>query len=185
MSRLVHLEKIRLRRGGRLLFDSFDLSVAAGEAVVLTGPNGRGKSSLIRLVAGLLEAEAGSIDAADAALCDERLALDGERELFDALGFWSRMDGGEARAAMDLMGLGQLGHIPVRYLSTGQRQRARLARVIASPAKLWLLDEPLNGLDGDGRQRLGEAVAAHLSADGGVLAASHMSLGADWREVAL
>lgn len=185
MNPLVHLDGVTLERGGRLLFDDFNLRVDPGEAVMLTGPNGRGKSSLIRLVAGLLGAQKGRVESSPATLCDERLALDGERALSEALRFWTDMDDGDAAAALDVMGLGQLGHIPVRYLSTGQRQRARLARVIASPAKLWLLDEPINGLDGDGQERLARAVEAHREQGGGVLAASHVSLGPSWREVAL
>ena len=86
---------------------------------------------------------------------------------------------------MTAMGLADLENVPVRLLSTGQARRARLARVIASGARLWLLDEPLNGLDADGAERLTLATATHRAAGGAVVAASHQPLGDGWRRLEL
>ena len=181
--RLLHAERLALVRGGRLLFDGLDLHLDAGEALHVTGPNGSGKSSLIRLAAGLLRPSAGHIEHGPAALADEHLALDRELPLGRALAFWN---GGQPPAAtMDAMGIGHLAAVPVRLLSTGQARRARLARVLASGAPLWLLDEPLNGLDQDGAKRLAAAIAAHRSAAGAVLVASHQPLDAGWRRLEL
>jgi heme exporter protein A len=174
---LLHGRGLALVRGGRLLFEGVDLDIAEGEAILLTGPNGCGKSSLIRLVAGLLSASAGKIDRADAALANDDLALDRELTLGRALAFWRGPRLGEALTSF---GLDRLTDVPVRLLSTGQARRARLARVMASGAPLWLLDEPLNGLDSDGRERLEAAIRDHRAAGGGVLAASHQPLGGDW-----
>lgn len=173
---------LALERGGRLLFEGLDLQLGAGEAIHVTGPNGRGKSSLIRLVAGLLQQSAGTLERAEAALADEGLALDRELPLGRALAFWGGSTLTEAMAAFDIA---RLAEVPVRMLSTGQAKRARLARVMASGAPLWLLDEPLNGLDRDGVERLERAIAEHRAVGGGVLAASHVALGGDWRELAL
>jgi heme exporter protein A len=167
-------------RGGRLLFEGLDLTLAAGGAAVVTGPNGAGKSSLIRVAAGLLPAAAGRVERGGAAaLADEGLALDPRLTLGRALAFWARLDGTDAGAGMAAMGLAGLAPVPVRMLSTGQRKRATLARVVASGAPLWLLDEPANGLDAEGLERLAAALAAHLSGGGAVLAASHLPLGLD------
>ncbi|TXC63509.1 heme ABC exporter ATP-binding protein CcmA [Sphingosinicella ginsenosidimutans] len=187
VSALLRLAGVTARRGGRTLFEGLDLVLQAGEAAVLTGPNGIGKSSLIRLAAGLLRADAGQVARAEAALADEHLALDERRRLGDALAFWVRRGGREQVAAgMAAMGLDHLAEVPVRMLSTGQRKRAALARVIASGAPLWLLDEPANGLDGEGQERLAAAMAAHRAAGGAVLAATHQPLGLDdARQVAL
>jgi heme exporter protein A len=164
-------------RGGRLLFEGLDLALAPGEAVLVTGANGAGKSSLIRVAAGLLRAAAGAVERnAAAALADEALALDQKQTLAAALGFWARIDGADAARGMEAMGLMPLGEVPVRMLSTGQRKRAALARVVASGAPLWLLDEPSNGLDAEGQERLAAAVAAHRAGGGAVLAASHQAL---------
>nr|WP_294846651.1 heme ABC exporter ATP-binding protein CcmA [uncultured Sphingomonas sp.] len=173
---------LALVRGGRLLFEDIDLSLGAGEALHITGPNGSGKSSLIRLVAGLLHANAGTIERGEAALADEAMALDRELPLRRALSFWN---GSSLDTAMDAFAIAHLADIPVRILSTGQRKRAVLARVMASRAPLWLLDEPVNGLDRDGAERLTKAVMDHRASGGAVLAASHVPLGGDWRELAL
>ncbi len=182
MSRLLHGQQLALTRGGRLLFERLDLHLDAGDALHVIGPNGAGKSSLIRLVGGLLRPNAGRIERAEAALADEGLALDRELPLDRALAFWNGPRLAEALTAFQLDGL---AHVPVRLLSTGQAKRARLARVMASGAPLWLLDEPLNGLDRDGSARLASALAAHRAAGGAVLAASHLPLGEDWRTLEL
>jgi heme exporter protein A len=181
--RLLHGDGLALVRGGRLLFEGLDLHLDAGEALHVTGPNGSGKSSLIRLAAGLLRPTAGHIERGLAALADEHLALDRELPLARALAFWNA---GEAPiSAMAVLDLAHLAGVPVRLLSTGQARRARLARVIASKAPLWLLDEPLNGLDSDGARLLAKAIADHRAGGGAVLAASHQPLGPDWRQLEL
>jgi heme exporter protein A len=174
---LLELRAVACIRGGRLLFEGLDLVLEPGGAALIAGPNGAGKSSLIRLAAGLLPAASGRVERpAPAALADEGLALDPKLGLARALGFWSRLDGSDAGEAMAAMGLAALGDVPVRMLSTGQRKRAVLARVAASGARLWLLDEPANGLDGDGEERLAAAMAAHRAGGGAILAASHQPL---------
>ena len=186
MSGLLRLDRVACRRGGRLLFEELSLGLAPGEAAVVTGPNGVGKSSLLRLAAGLLQPAAGTVETSAVALADDRLALDERRSLGAALGFWAGLDGGDAIAALAAMGLDHLADAPVRILSTGQRKRATLARVIASGASLWLLDEPVNGLDAEGQERLAAAMAAHRAAGGAILAATHQALGLDGaRTVAL
>jgi len=181
MKPLLRFEGVTCRRGGRLLFEDLDLQVGPGEALHLTGPNGSGKSSLIRLAAGLLRAEKGRIERNDAALADEHLALDRDLTLRRALDFWSR-DVDQAMEALDLV---RLADVPVRLFSTGQAKRATLARVAASGVPLWLLDEPLNGLDADGVERLERLLARHLEKGGAVLAASHGPLGGTWSRMEL
>ena len=181
MTPLLRFDGVSLRRGGRLLFEGVELSIGPGDALQVTGPNGCGKSSLIRLAAGLLRAERGSVQRSPLALADDALALDRELPLQRALRFW----GGNAEAAMDALGLSPLALSPVRLLSSGQQKRATLARVVASGAALWLLDEPLNALDSEGVKRLGDIVAHHLASNGGVLAASHHPLPGNWRTLEL
>ena len=155
------------------------LSVTArsGDIIWVRGANGCGKSTLIRLIAGMLHATAGSIQTEGRiALADENLALDANLTVEKALMFWADMDGAtaDARSAamadMDLQGLAQ---VPVRFLSTGQRKRASIARVLASKANIWLLDEPYNGLDSESCARLDQAITAHTATGGIVLVAAH------------
>ena len=173
---LLELKGLAGWRGGRLLFEGVDLRLDAGEAAVVTGPNGIGKSSLLRIAAGLLKPGAGTVARADAALADDNLALEPRRTLAAALGFWARLDHAAIDPALEAMGLARLAEVPVRMLSTGQRKRAALARVIASGAPLWLLDEPANGLDAEGQERLTAAMAAHRAGGGAILAATHQPL---------
>lgn len=181
MTPLLRFEKVTCRRGGRLLFEDLDLALGPGEALHLAGPNGAGKSSLIRLAAGLLRAESGRVERVQLALADDSPALDRELPLRRSLGFW----GGDVDGALDALGLARLADVPVRLLSSGQLKRASLARVAASGAALWLLDEPLNALDADGAERLDRVVARHRDGGGGVLAASHLPLGGRWTRLEL
>jgi len=174
------LRDVACLRGDRLLFEGLGLTLDAGEALVVTGPNGVGKSSLLRIAAGLLRASAGTVErASKVAWLGEASALDAERTLGDALDFWARLDGTVPDDAMAAMGIAHLARVPVRYLSTGQRRRAAIARTIATGAPLWLLDEPANGLDAQGVERLGAAMAAHRAQGGAVLAATHLPLPLD------
>lgn len=174
---LLEGQGLALVRGQRLLFEELDLALPAGGALVIQGPNGCGKSSLLRLAGGLLRPTAGTLHAASAALANDDLALDRELGVGRALAFWNAPFLGEAMAAF---GLDALATVPVRLLSAGQARRATLARVMASGAPLWLLDEPLNGLDAHGRRSLEAAIEDHRLAGGAVLAASHQTLGSNW-----
>jgi len=178
---LLRFNNVTLRRGGRLLFEGMDLQLAPGETIHVAGPNGSGKSSLIRLAAGLLQAERGTIERAPLSLADDHLALDREQTLKRALSFWvDPID-----EALDALGLTELADVPVRLLSSGQAKRATLARVAASATPLWLLDEPLNGLDAEGTNRLSRVIKAHVATGGGVIAASHVPLPGKWRTLDL
>jgi heme exporter protein A len=174
----LHFEQVACVRGGRLLFEGVCFALGPGEAALVTGPNGAGKSSLLRVAAGLLDAAAGKVEReGTVALADENAALDRELPLEKALRFWARLDGRESALpdAMEAMGLTHLAPVPVRMLSTGQRKRAALARVIAGGAPIWLLDEPTNGLDAEAVARLEHACAAHQESGGIVVAATHLS----------
>lgn len=181
MRALLRFEGVALRRGGRLLFGGLNLALEPGGALQVVGPNGSGKSSLIRLAAGLLRQERGHIERSELALADDALALDRELPLERALAFW----GGHPTGPMEALGIGHLATVPVRLLSSGQAKRATLARVGASRAPLWLLDEPLNALDADGADRVARLVEQHRAAGGAVLAASHQPLGGNWSTLEL
>jgi len=174
-------------RGGRPVFSGIGLAVHAGESLLVRGPNGAGKSSLLRLLAGLLPCSAGTVEgSASITLADEHLALDGTSRLRDALAFWAHMDGTAGPAldrAMACFDLTALADIPVRMLSTGQRKRAILARALASGARLWLLDEPGNGLDAPSMARLAAAMKEHVANGGAIIAASHFDLTHDFDHI--
>ena len=181
MKALLRFEKVSCLRGGRRLFADVNLGLGPGDALQVTGRNGSGKSSLIRVAAGLLRPERGRVEAAALSLADDHPALDRELALSEALRFW----GGDAARGMEALGLSDLGHVPVRLLSAGQLKRAALARVAASGAPLWLLDEPANALDAESIVRLASLIEGHRASGGAVLAASHLQLPGEWRTLEL
>lgn len=180
------LRNLAVRRGGRLLFEDLGLELKSGEACALTGPNGSGKTSLLRAVAGLVRTETGEIifdsaepEAARGAglhFIGHQDGLKPARTALEELRFWTRWSGGteaEARGAAQALDLVPLLDLEVRRLSAGQRRRLALARLLAAPRPLWLLDEPLSPLDARWRARFGEIMADHLRRSGLILAAVH------------
>jgi len=171
------LDNVAVMRGNRLLLCGLSVAARAGDVIWIRGANGCGKSSLLRLVAGLLTVTSGTIHSEGRmALADENMALDANVTLEAALRFWAELDGASAEArhaALTDMDLQNLVHIPVRFLSTGQRKRASIARVLASNADIWLMDEPYNGLDSASCTRLDQAIIARVASGGIVLVAAH------------
>ncbi len=192
------LAEVAIRRGGRQLFAGVSLELAAGEACALTGPNGAGKTSLLRAIAGLTPTEAGVIGFGETEASQARAEglhiqghMDGlkpARTAREELSFWARWSGAgreAARAAAERLGLDPLLDLEVRRLSAGQRRRLALARLLAAPRPLWLLDEPLSPLDADWRARFGEIMSAHLAGGGLILAAVHDPLAVATRNLEL
>lgn len=202
MIRRLVLQSLGVQRGERILFEGLNLDLAAGEAVTLTGPNGAGKTSLLRVVAGFIaplrgsvrfEAATGALEPGEARRADchflgHQDGLKAARTARDELVFWARWTGSSPAgtiAAAERLGVDRLLDLEVRQLSAGQRRRLVLARLIAAPRSLWLLDEPLSPLDGASRGLFGEIMAAHLEAGGLILAAAHDPLPMGGRELAL
>lgn len=183
---VLDVQSLSLARGGRSLFEGLSFTLSAGEAAVLSGPNGAGKTSVLRAVAGLLRPAAGMVafPGREADEARERSLHfighhDGLRTAETAgaeLSFWTRWLGGSdahLAGAVQAFGLAPLLRLEVRRLSAGQRRRLSLARLLAAPRPLWLLDEPLAPLDAASRARFGEVAAAHLATGGSILAAAH------------
>jgi heme exporter protein A len=197
MINAVYIDGLALQRGERLLFRDFGLALAAGEAVALTGANGAGKTSLLRAVAGFIRPLAGrvrfdggegTIEAEEARrggchLVGHQDGLKGGRTAREELAFQAGWLGGRPEGAAERLGLTRLLDLEVRRLSAGQRRRLALARLIAAPRALWLLDEPLAPLDAASRALMGAIMAEHLAAGGLILAAVHDPLPIDARPV--
>jgi heme exporter protein A len=183
------------RRGERLVFAGLDCCLPAGGALVLTGSNGSGKSSLLRLFATLLAPVAGDLRWGGAPVTQDaaryRAAihyvghLDATKPALtprETLLFWVALRGAgmpAIDAALDGLGLGAVADWPCRWLSAGQRRRLALARLVAAPAPIWLLDEPSAALDRDGDARLTALIRQHRAAGGRVAVATHQPLGLD------
>jgi heme exporter protein A len=192
-------EDLACRRGTRLVFAGVSFRLREGGALVLTGANGSGKSSLLRLVGGLLAPARGRLLwgaaplAADLAGHHARLHYVGHQEAVrpvmtprEMLRFWAALRGLDLPAAAPAMrdalaafALDALADWPCRWLSAGQRRRLALTRLLAAPAPLWLLDEPTSALDDDGCDRLEQVIAAHRAAGGRVLLATHATIALD------
>ena len=173
--------ELACRRGDRVLFRGLSFSLGECRALQVIGPNGTGKSSLLRIIAGLLRPFEGTVECnRQVALLDERLPLDGHLPLGHAFRFWSRIDGGGYSSGnLEGLGLDTLAAVPVRYLSTGQRKRAAILQSNARMAGVWLLDEPLNGLDVDAAAQFQDRVAAYLAGGGIAVIASHQPFHVD------
>ena len=184
-------------RGGRRVFSGVNFTVVSSKPMVLTGANGAGKSSLLRLIAGLIRPAEGAValTGGDAELSVGEQAhyvghldpLKPALTVTENLTFWVRFLNGRAppgdasavESGLDAVGLGELGHLPAGYLSAGQRRRLSLARMLAVPRPIWLLDEPTTALDAASQERLGRVMQAHLDGGGIILAATHGPLGFD------
>jgi len=178
------------QRGGRDVFAGVSFSVASGEALTISGRNGAGKSSLLRVVVGLVRIAQGRIAleggdpdssvAEQAHYLGHQDALKPSLSVAENLRFWSGFlgagaaDVGEPLAAVGLDGLADL---PAAYLSAGQRRRLSIARLLAVKRPIWLLDEPTSALDTAAQERLSEFMRAHIAGGGLLLAATHGALG--------
>ncbi|MBD2842514.1 heme ABC exporter ATP-binding protein CcmA [Erythrobacter rubeus] len=166
------------RRGDRVLFRGLSFELGPGAAMHVTGANGTGKTTLIRALAGLKTPFIGQVLSSGAiGLLDERTGLDPDQPLGRALQFWQSVDGcGDPAETVTLLVLGPLLDVPVRYLSTGQRKRAGLAALLGRNVPIWLLDEPLSGLDARAMEQVTALISEHVTGGGIALIASHQPL---------
>jgi heme exporter protein A len=195
---------VRCVRGGREVFSGLDFEASAGRALAVTGRNGSGKTSLLRLIAGLLVPAGGSIalEGGDAELnlgeqahyLGHRDALKPALSVAENLIFWRDFLGGEISGAdgsleqslhqsLAAVGLDHAAHLPAAYLSAGQRRRLSLARLIAVRRPVWLLDEPTAALDAAGQSMFAGLMGDHLARGGMIVAATHGPLGIEAEEL--
>jgi heme exporter protein A len=187
---------VRCVRGGREVFSGLDFSAGAGELLAVTGRNGSGKTSLLRLIAGLLAPAGGSIELeggeAELSLAEQahylghRDALKPALSVRENLCFWHRFLGGElvdAGESLEAVGLDHAANLPAAYLSAGQRRRLSVARLIGVRRPIWLMDEPTAALDAAGQGLLVELMRDHLARGGLIVAATHGPLGLEAREL--
>ncbi|RFB78513.1 heme ABC exporter ATP-binding protein CcmA [Methylovirgula sp. 4M-Z18] len=183
---------LAIERGGRRVVSDVAFSLAAGDALLITGANGAGKSTLLRAMAGLLPMAAGRIDwifpvegplQEAAHYVGHKDALKSVLTLAETLRFWARALAHPWRTPLPVpealaeVGLGAAAETEVTYLSAGQRRRAALARLLVAQRPVWLLDEPSSALDAASQGRLDRMMATHRQKGGIVIAATHLPLG--------
>jgi heme exporter protein A len=186
-------DDLACERGGRLVFAGLNFALAGGEALVVTGRNGAGKSSLLRVLGGLLRKSAGRLDlsgGADEATLAEQShylghldAVKPSLSVSENLRFWTTYLGAPRGAAigpaLDAVDLAGLADLPAAYLSAGQKRRLSIARLVAVRRPVWLLDEPTSALDTQSQDRLAGLMRDHLGSGGMIVAAAHGPIGLD------
>jgi heme exporter protein A len=177
-------------RRGQEVFTDLNFSLSGGEALVVTGRNGAGKSSLLRMIAGLVHIAAGRLalegGEPDASIAEQahyvghQDAVKPSLTVAENLKFWARYLGAVEQttdAALQAVDLAPLANLPAAYLSAGQRRRLSIARLVAAPRPLWLLDEPTSALDVPSQNRLADLMRNHLAGGGMIVAAAHGPIG--------
>jgi heme exporter protein A len=187
---------VRCVRGGREVFSGLDFEASSGEALAVTGPNGSGKTSLLRMIAGLLTITGGSIGLeggeAEVTLSEQahylghRDALKPALSVLENLSFWRDFLGGktfDATESLAAVKLDHAAHLPAAYLSAGQRRRLSIARLLVVGRPAWLLDEPTSALDTAGQSLFATLMDDHLSRGGLIVVATHAPLEIAAREL--
>lgn len=182
-------DELTCNRGGRDVFRGLSFGLSAGEALVVTGRNGAGKSSLLRMIAGLVRiaegrltlggGDPGLLIGEQAHYLGHQDAMKSSLTVGENLQFWTKFLGADhgIELALEAVGLASLADLPAAYLSAGQRRRLSIARLVAVPRPIWLLDEPTSSLDVPSQKRLAELMRDHLSNSGMIVAAAHGAIG--------
>lgn len=183
-------ENLSGRRGDNLLFNFVCADLQDGQALIITGANGTGKSTLLRIIAGLLPPESGTIQfetdgeilpvAAFSHYLSALNAMKPALTVYENLKFWQDFHGSNAMSldeALEVVGLYNIEHLPYGYLSTGQKRRVSIATLLCSHRPLWLLDEPTSGLDTEAQRMFTTLMRRHLASGGMIIAVTHIALG--------
>jgi heme exporter protein A len=173
---------LTVARGERMLFAELSFEVKAGGVLLLRGPNGVGKSTLLMTLARIVRPDAGTVEGIgreDVHLITYQAGLKGRLTVGENLAFWRDLNGGTGlapEAALEAVGIGALGGLEAGYLSSGQLRRLALARLLVSSRPIWLLDEPSAALDAAGERLLGWLIDAHRARGGVAIVATHHDL---------